>query len=187
VRGCRGALLFPGPRAGRPLPCLRLSVGAAGSAHKPLAWGSGSALGAATDVFRPVVQRRSRASSVNEPPSRRAEGKVQINSVNLTARLTRDPDVVEFDPETAVCNLRVAIARRADGAVFVDVKTFGPQATACSDYLSNGDPVALTGRLELAEWQAKDGSKRSRLYVIAERLEFLARLSRSQPQARQAG
>lgn len=74
-----------------------------------------------------------------------------MNSVNLTARLTRDPDMVEVDPKRAVCNLRVAVERRGEGAVCVDVRTFGPQATACADYLSKGDPVALSGRLELAE------------------------------------
>jgi single-strand DNA-binding protein len=109
-----------------------------------------------------------------------------MNSVSFTARLTRDPDMVDPTAETPVCNLRVAIDRRGDGAVFVDVKTFGPQATACADYLSKGNPVAITGRLELAEWQAKDGSKRSRLYVIADRVEFLSRISRSQSPVRQA-
>jgi hypothetical protein len=36
-----------------------------------------------------------------------------------------------------------------------------------------GRPV--TGRLELDEWQARDGSNRSRVYVIGERIEFLGR------------
>jgi single-strand DNA-binding protein len=106
-----------------------------------------------------------------------------MNSVSITARLTRDPDMVEPSPETAVCNLRVAIQRTGNGAVFVDVKTFGTQATACADYLSKGDPVAISGRLELAEWQASDGSKRSRVYVVAERVEFLARMTRPQSRA----
>jgi len=109
-----------------------------------------------------------------------------MNSVSITARLARDPDMVEPSPETAVCNLRVAIQRNGNGAVFVDVKTFGAQATACADYLSKGDPVAISGRLELAEWQASDGSKRSRVYVIAERVEFLARMSRAQSRTERA-
>src|SRR4051794_9987862 len=89
-------------------------------------------------VFRPVMQRRSPALPVNEPPSRRAEGKDPMNSVNLTARLTRDPELVDTRGDTAVCNLRVAIERRGDGAVFLDVKTFGAQASACKAHLSKG-------------------------------------------------
>jgi single-strand DNA-binding protein len=106
-----------------------------------------------------------------------------MNSVNVTARLTRDPELVETRGDTAIANLRVAIDRRGDGAVFADVKTFGAQAAACAEHLSKGDPVAVTGRLELAEWEARDGSKRSRLYVIAERVDFLGRQSRGEHQS----
>jgi single-strand DNA-binding protein len=100
-----------------------------------------------------------------------------MNSVNITARLTSDPQQVQTKGDTAVCNMRVAIDRmkREDGAVFVDIKTFGAQANAVTKYLSKGDPVAVIGRLELDQWQAQDGSKRSRVYVIAERVEFLGR------------
>ena len=38
---------------------------------------------------------------------------------------------------------------------------------------SKGDEVAVEGRLELDRWEAQDGSKRSRLYVVANRVEFL--------------
>ena len=100
-----------------------------------------------------------------------------MNSVNLTARLTREPELADTRGDTAVCNLRVAIERRGDGAVFLDVKTFGAQAVACQQHLSKGDPVAVIGRLELDEWES-NGQKRSRLYVIGERVEFLGRMAR---------
>jgi single-strand DNA-binding protein len=108
-----------------------------------------------------------------------------MNSVNITARLTRDPERVETKGDTAVTKLRVAIDRRnkADGAVFIDVKTFGKQAEACAQYLSQGSPVAVAGRLELDQWEAQDGGKRSRVYVIGERVEFLPDGKRSQQQA----
>jgi single-strand DNA-binding protein len=107
-----------------------------------------------------------------------------MNSVNLTARLTRDPELADTRGDTAVCNLRVAIERRGDGAVFLDVKTFGAQAVACNQYLAKGDPILVIGRLELDQWES-NGQKRSRLYVIGERVEFLARMARqgaAQPQ-----
>ena len=107
-----------------------------------------------------------------------------MNRVITTGRLTRDPELVATRGEIAIANLRVATSRRKkdDGAVFYDVKAFGAQAAACAEHLSQGDPVAIDGRLELAEWKAKDGSKRSRLYVIAERVEFLGRANRSEEQ-----
>ena len=106
-----------------------------------------------------------------------------MNSVNLTARLARDPELVDTRGDAAVCNLRVAIERRGDGAVFLDVKTFGAQASACKAHLSKGDPVAVIGRLELDEWES-NGQKRSRLYAIGERVEFLGRAGRpAEPQS----
>jgi single-strand DNA-binding protein len=132
------------------------------------------------------LERRSLASLGNGAPSEGEKGWIHVNCVSITARLVRDPDMVDPSRKTAVCNLRVAVERRGDGAVFVDVKTFGPQATACADYLSKGDPIAIVGRLELAEWQARDGSKRSRLYVIAERVEFLSRMARPRARREQA-
>jgi single-strand DNA-binding protein len=111
-----------------------------------------------------------------------------MNQVNMIGRLTRDPELVETKGGTAICKLRVAVDRRNrdDGAVFVDVKAFEGQARACADHLSKGRQVAITGRLELDEWEAKDGSgKRSRVYVIGERIQFLGRSSRNGDQGEQ--
>ena len=112
-----------------------------------------------------------------------------MNQFNGIGRLTRDPELVETKGGTAICNLRVAVDRRNrdDGAVYLDVKCFEGQARACADHLSKGRQVAVSGRLELDEWEAKDGSgKRSRVYVIGERVQFLGRSSGNGDQAEQA-
>ena len=98
-----------------------------------------------------------------------------MNNVNLIGRLTRDPEGVETDTGTQIANFAVAVSRRdrdAD-AVYVEVKAFGAQAGAIVAHKNKGDEVAIEGRLELDRWEADDGSKRSRLYVIANRVEFL--------------
>ncbi len=100
-----------------------------------------------------------------------------MNSWNGIGRLTKDPELVETAGGTSICNLRIAVDRRNrdDGAVYLDVKCFEGQARACADHLTKGRQVAVSGRLELDEWEAKDGSKRSRLYIIGERVQFLAK------------
>jgi single-strand DNA-binding protein len=98
-----------------------------------------------------------------------------MNTVNLTGRLTRTPELVETKAGTKISTLRLAVPRRgAEGAVFCDVKTFGKQATACVQHLSKGRLVAVEGRLELDEWETK-GQKRSSLYIVGERVEFIDR------------
>lgn len=95
-----------------------------------------------------------------------------MNNVNVTGRLTRKPEL-ETKPGIQIAILRVAIPRRgAKGAVFTDVKTFGKQAAACVEHLDKGRLVAIEGRLELDQWESK-GQKRSRLYIVGERVEFI--------------
>jgi len=98
-----------------------------------------------------------------------------MNSVNLTGRLTRDPELrsVQVNGESrSVCDMRVAVDGRGDEPVYVDVITWGPQADACAEYLSKGRQVGVEGRLDYQEWEAEDGSKRSKHAVVG-RVEFL--------------
>jgi single-strand DNA-binding protein len=46
-------------------------------------------------------------------------------------------------------------------------------AETVAQYLSKGSPVFVEGRLKLDTWE-KDGQKRSKLYVIAERMQFIS-------------
>ena len=98
-----------------------------------------------------------------------------MNDVSLIGRLTRDPELRTTRNGTDVATLRLAVDRRRgdDGAVFVDITCFEGQARACADHLAKGRQVAISGRLELDQWKADDGTNRSRLYVIARSVQFL--------------
>jgi single-strand DNA-binding protein len=104
-----------------------------------------------------------------------------VNVVVITGNLTRDPEL-HHRSELAVCELRVAVntRRRAKGgawvdkANFFDVTVFGNQGENAAEYLSKGRPVAIEGRLDWQEWEAKDGSgKRQRVVIIASSVQFL--------------
>ena len=66
---------------------------------------------------------------------------------------------------------------------YFDVKCFDGQAHACADYLKAGREVAIDGRLLFDEFQTQDGAYASRIYIVAERVEFLASRNRSNGQA----
>jgi single-strand DNA-binding protein len=90
-----------------------------------------------------------------------------INSVVLVGQLTRDPEARQLKDGKTVCELRVAVNDRQDRPpLFIDVATFGAGADACAAHLVKGRQVAVTGRLVHQEWEAKDGSKRSKHQVI---------------------
>jgi single-strand DNA-binding protein len=52
------------------------------------------------------------------------------------------------------------------------VTVWGTQAENCERYLSKGRPVAGDGRLEWREYEARDGSKRQAVEIIAETVQF---------------
>jgi len=102
-----------------------------------------------------------------------------MNSVNLTGRLTADPIVRTTKGDTTVCDMRLAVQRRRSregddrGAVFIDITAFGALASNCGEYLTKGRQIAITGRLELDEWQAESGETRRKHKIVAEQVEFL--------------
>jgi single-strand DNA-binding protein len=89
-----------------------------------------------------------------------------VNAVTLVGQLTADPELRSLPDGKSVCDLRLAVNDQRDQPpLYVDVATFGG-AEACAAYLAKGRQVAVTGRLVYREWEAKDGSKRSKHHVI---------------------
>jgi single-strand DNA-binding protein len=105
-----------------------------------------------------------------------------INVVVITGNLTRDPELRSTGGGTSVCELRVAVnSSRKDGQTgqwvdkpnYFDVTVWGAQGENCANYLSKGRPVAVEGRLDWREWEAKDGSKRQAVSIVAKSVQFL--------------
>jgi single-strand DNA-binding protein len=117
-----------------------------------------------------------------------------INVVVITGNLTRDPELRSLPSGTSVCELRVAVnSRRKDGQTgewidkpnYFDVTVWGAQGENCATYLAKGRPVAIEGRLDWREWDAKDAEgnpiadragapvKRQAVRIIANSVQFL--------------
>src|SRR2546429_5258183 len=107
-----------------------------------------------------------------------------INRVVLVGNLTRDPELRHTPGGTPVCSLRIAVNSRrkdesgnwTDKPNYFSVSVFGNQAESCAQYLSKGRPVAVDGRLDWREGEAKDGrGKREAAGVVAESGPVLGR------------
>ena len=105
-----------------------------------------------------------------------------VNVVVITGNLTRDPELRHTGGGTPICELRVAVNSRrkdqsgqwVDKPNFFDVVVWGAQGENCANYLSKGRPVAVEGRLDWREWEAKDGSgKRQAVQIVANSVQFL--------------
>ena len=104
-----------------------------------------------------------------------------INRVTLVGRLTRDPELRHLPSGSPVLQLGLAVNGRqkdetgnwVDKPNFFDVKVFGNQAEMLSQHLAKGRRVGIDGRLDWSSWEAQDGSKRSKVEVVAFQVQFL--------------
>jgi single-strand DNA-binding protein len=99
----------------------------------------------------------------------------------ISGNLTRDPELRSTPGGTSICGLRIAVNSRrkdesgqwVDKPNYFDITVFGAQGENCAQYLAKGRPVAVDGRLNWREWEAKDGSKRQSVDIIADSVQFL--------------
>jgi single-strand DNA-binding protein len=106
---------------------------------------------------------------------------LNINTVMIAGNLTHDPQVKTLAADRTVVQFGLAINRRYKGhdgemkedTTFVDIEAWGRTAELVGQYLGKGSPCYIEGRLKLDSWQDKDGTKRSRMRVVAERVHFV--------------
>jgi single-strand DNA-binding protein len=100
------------------------------------------------------------------------------NRFIITGRLTRDAELRYTPNKTPVTNVTVACNRvyKSDDeykeeATFVDVTIWATLAEKLTKKLKQGVHVLVEGRLRNESWE-QDGEKRSRLTVVAERVNI---------------
>ena len=98
-----------------------------------------------------------------------------MNSVNITGRLTADPELRALSNSETVCKLRLAVDGLAPAREtgYVNVSCFGKPGEAAARVLSRGWLVAVSGRLAYRAWEADDGSNRHD-YEVVGNVEFLS-------------
>ncbi len=106
-----------------------------------------------------------------------------LNSTTLIGRLTRDPELRTASTsagERSVLSLGLAVRKGVRGgnddtatADFFDVTVWGELAETCSRHLYKGRLVAISARVQPTAWEAKDGSKRRGLELVAGAVDFL--------------
>ncbi len=112
-----------------------------------------------------------------------------MNVCSLIGRLTRDPEL-RYTPNTnqAVITFTIAVdkglsrekreemeAKNMPTADFISIVAWGRTAENISNYVSKGNMVGVTGRIQSRTYEAKDGTKRYVTEVTASSVEFLER------------
>jgi len=104
-----------------------------------------------------------------------------FNRVILVGNLTRDIELRRTPQGTAVTDLGLAVNERikrndewVDEVNFFDVTLWGRTAEVANEYLTKGSPILIEGRLKYETWSQEDGTKRSKVKVVGEKMQMLS-------------
>lgn len=101
-----------------------------------------------------------------------------LNKIVLMGRLTRDPELRQTQSGNSVVSFTLACDRdfAAQGAEketdFVDIVAWRGTAEFVSKYFSKGRMAVVSGRLQIRNWEDKDGNKRKTAEIVAESVYF---------------
>lgn len=101
-----------------------------------------------------------------------------LNRVVLMGRIVADPELKTTTSGLSVTSFRLAVERRyvKDGeerkADFIDIVCWRNTAEFVCCYFGKGSLIAVEGQLQSRTYQAKDGSNRHVVEVIADNVSF---------------
>ena len=101
---------------------------------------------------------------------------VSFNRVVLAGNLTRDPELRFTQSGVPVANFGLAVNRvrsKNEEVDFFDVTAWRELGETVTNYKKKGDPILVEGRLQFRSWEANDGSKRNKVDVVADNVQFL--------------
>lgn len=109
-----------------------------------------------------------------------------LNNYVGVGRLVSDPEIKETENERKEAIITLAIPRpfkNEDGEYetdFVPVKLFNVVATNTSEYCHKGDIIGVKGRIQTYNIEKEDGTKETKIELIAEKVTFLSSKSKDE-------
>ena len=100
-----------------------------------------------------------------------------LNCITIMGRLTRDPELRRTGSGIAVASFTVAVDRdfAQDGKKetdFIDCVAWRQTGEFVSKYFKKGNMIVVKGRLQIRNWNDKDGNKRKTAEVVADNCYF---------------
>lgn len=102
-----------------------------------------------------------------------------MNKVTMIGNLTRDPELTETQNGTAVCRFSIAVSRNYTGADgerktdFFNCVAWRGLGETVARYAKKGNKVAVSGSIELRNYEDGEGVKRTAVDIVARDVEFL--------------
>lgn len=101
-----------------------------------------------------------------------------LNTIAIMGRLTADPILRRTQSGVAVASFTLACERdfAAQGETretdFIDIVAWRYTAEFVDKYFSKGQMAVVTGRLQIRNWEDKEGNKRRSAEILADHVYF---------------
>ena len=100
-----------------------------------------------------------------------------LNRIVVMGRCGKDPEIRMTQKGTSVASVTLAVDRdySADQnkeTDWIDVVAFGKTAEFVDKYFSKGQMAVVTGRLQIRNWEDKEGNKRRSAEILADHVYF---------------
>ena len=97
-----------------------------------------------------------------------------LNKAILNGRLTKAPELKQTNSGKSVCGFTIAVDRSRDREKtdFIPIVAWGKTAEFVNQWFGKGDLITIVGRIEVRNYDDKNGNKRTATETIAEEVLF---------------
>ena len=97
-----------------------------------------------------------------------------LNKAILNGRLTKAPELKQTNSGKSVCSFTIAVDRSRDREKtdFIPIVAWGKTAEFVNQWFGKGDLITIVGRIEVRNYEDKNGNKRTATEIIAEEVLF---------------
>ena len=104
---------------------------------------------------------------------------MSLNHITIMGRLTRDVELRYTQSNTPVASFNLAVDRdfadketKEKATDFIDVVAWRQTGEFVSKFFTKGSMAVVSGRLQIREWQDKEGNKRRSAEIVADNVYF---------------
>jgi len=106
-----------------------------------------------------------------------------LNNVQIIGNLGGTPEMKYVNNSDHVVNFSVAVNERwknrngdpQERTTWLRIVAFNGIGQVCAEYLKRGDAVYVEGRLQIRQYEDKDGAERTSVEVVASKVRLLGR------------
>ena len=97
-----------------------------------------------------------------------------LNKAILNGRLTKAPELKQTNSGKSVCGFTIAVDRNRDREKtdFIPIVAWGKTAEFVNQWFGKGDLITIVGRIEVLNYEDKNGNKRTATEIVAEEVLF---------------